>query len=179
MMAKNGKIFVDRSILDWRWYKDANTFRVFMHLLLNANYAPSDFENIRLERGDVLTTYGKLSEQLGLTVKQVRTALEHLKGTGETAGKTYAKYQVISILNYDLYQGRTAGTSAGKGQAEGKLTAGKGQQSNKNNKNNINNNIYIPPIIPPKGVKQTRRNRTPKADDGRLTFNMDDIFERV
>ena len=116
-MAKNGKIFVDRSILDWRWYKDSNTFRVFMHLLLNANYAPSDFENIRLERGDVLTTYGKLSEQLGLSVQEVRTAMNHLKSTGELTGRQYAKYQVISILNYDLYQGTSTGKSTGNQQA--------------------------------------------------------------
>ena len=178
-MAKNGKIFVDRSILDWRWYKDANTFRVFMHLLLNANYAPSDFENIRLERGDVLTTYGKLSEQLGLTVQEVRTAMNHLKSTGELTGRQYAKYQVISILNYDLYQGTSTGKSTGNQQGINRESTGNQQHSKKNNNNINNNNIYIPPIIPPKGVKQTRRSRTPMADDGRLTFNLEDVFERV
>ena len=148
-MAKNGRIAVDRSILNWRWYKNANTFRVFMHLLLTANYAPADYENIRLERGDVIVTYSGLGEVLGLSVKEVRTALDHLKETGETAVKKYPKYQVVSIVNYDSYQWVSAVKSAGKGQSKGSQTAVKGQLSNKKNNNNINNNIYISPYNPP------------------------------
>lgn len=148
-MAKNGRIAVDRSILNWRWYKNANTFRVFMHLLLTANYAPADYENIRLERGDVIVTYSGLGEVLGLSVKEVRTALDHLKETGETAVKKYPKYQVVSIVNYDSYQWVSAGKTAVKGQSNGSQTAGKGQLSNKKNNNNINNNIYISPYNPP------------------------------
>ena len=150
-MAKNGRIAVDRSILNWRWYKNANTFRVFMHLLLTANYAPADYENIRLERGDVIVTYPGLGEVLGLSVREVRTAIEHLKSTGELTGKQYSKYQVISIVNYDSYQGSLTGKTAGKRQAIDNQSTGNRQLSNKKNNNNINNNIYIPPIVPLNG----------------------------
>lgn len=155
-MAKNGRIAVDRSILNWRWYKNANTFRVFMHLLLTANYAPADYENIRLERGDVIVTYSGLGEVLGLSVKEVRTALDHLKETGETAVKKYPKYQVVSIVNYDSYQWVSVGKTAVKRQSKGSQTAVKGQLSNKKNNNNINNNIYIPPIVPLNGDGDTQ-----------------------
>lgn len=152
-MAKNGRIAVDRSILNWRWYKNANTFRVFMHLLLTANYAPADYENIRLERGDVIVTYSGLGEALGLSVQEVRTAIEHLKLTGELTSKKYAKYQVISIVNYDSYQGSLTGKSTGKStgnqHSSNKQSTGNQQLSNKKNNNNINNNIYISPYNPP------------------------------
>ena len=173
-MAKNGRIAVDRSILNWRWYKNANTFRVFMHLLLTANYAPADYENIRLERGDVIVTYSGLGEQLGLSVKEVRTALEHLKETGETAVKKYPKYQVVSIVNYDSYQWVSAGKSAGKGQAKGSQTAVKGQLSNKKNNNNINNNIYIPPIVPLNGDGDTPKLARPYGAYGNVLITEDE-----
>ena len=39
----NGYIKLHRSIMDWRWYDDPNTFRMFVHLLLKANHAAKDW----------------------------------------------------------------------------------------------------------------------------------------
>lgn len=33
-----GWISLYRKILNWEWYSDANTFRLFIHLLLQANH---------------------------------------------------------------------------------------------------------------------------------------------
>ena len=51
-MAKTTYIKLDRNILNWRWYKDANTFRLFIHLLLKANIRDHDFEHVTIRRGD-------------------------------------------------------------------------------------------------------------------------------
>ncbi len=32
----DGFIILDRSVIDWRWFKNANVFRVFVYLLLKA-----------------------------------------------------------------------------------------------------------------------------------------------
>ena len=37
-------IKIDRNIMDWRWYQDPNTFRLFVHLILRANIRDHDFE---------------------------------------------------------------------------------------------------------------------------------------
>ena len=42
----NTFIKLSRKIQSWRWYQDANTMRVFIHILLNANVYDHDFENI-------------------------------------------------------------------------------------------------------------------------------------
>jgi hypothetical protein len=34
----SGWIKIHRSILEWEWYEDTNTFRLFMHLILKANH---------------------------------------------------------------------------------------------------------------------------------------------
>lgn len=149
MAEKSTFVKLDRNIVKWRWYKNPNTFRVFIHLIINANITDHDFENITVKRGEIATSYESIAKALDLSVKQVRTAIEHLKTTGEVAGKTYPKFQVISILSYDVYQGdgQSKGSQeAVKGQAEGSQEAVKGQQlkNDKNVKNDKNekNNIY-------------------------------------
>ena len=104
MAHKSTFIKLDRKILSWRWYKNANTFRVFLHLLLEANIIDIEFENIVVKRGEKVSSYEKIALDLGLTVQQTRTAILHLKSTGELTTKKYPKFQVFSIVNYDLYQ---------------------------------------------------------------------------
>lgn len=103
-------IKLDRNILRWRWYKNPNTFRLFIHLLLNANVVDRDFENITVRRGQLLTSRRSLSTHLGISEQSVRTSLEHLKSTNEITVKGLSKYSIVTVNNYDKYQ-RTADKS--------------------------------------------------------------------
>ena len=104
MQEKSTFIKLNRSILNWRWYKNANTMRVFIHLLLKANIKDHDFENTTVKRGQLITSRKHLSVELQLSEQAIRTALEHLKSTKEITIKTTSKYTIISIINYNLYQ---------------------------------------------------------------------------
>ena len=99
-MTNNGFIKINRNILDWRWYGDDNTFRVFFHLLLKANYQDGEFEIHTIKRGQLVTGLKTLSKELSLSIQQVRTALKHLKLTNEISIKTTTKYSIIPINNY-------------------------------------------------------------------------------
>ena len=116
-------IKLDRNISKWRWYQDANTTRLFIHLLLNANIEPRDFQKVTIQRGELATSYAHLAQDLGLSVKNVRTALEHLKATGEVASTKYSKFQVISIVNYCKYQDKPTSKAADNRQADGNQAA--------------------------------------------------------
>ena len=107
MADKSTFIKLDRNITKWRWYKNANTFRVFIHLLIEANVVPYEFENITIKRGELATSYDKIANTLNLTNQQVRTAIQHLKSTGEITVKRYPKFQVISIVGYNYYQDKS------------------------------------------------------------------------
>ena len=136
MAAKSTFIKIDRNITKWRWYKNANTFRVFIHLLITANIAPHEFENVTIERGQLATSHETIANTLNLTVQQVRTALGHLKSTGEITSKTYRRFQVISIVNYSLYQDSLTGKSTAYQQADNRLITSYPQQL-KNKKENV------------------------------------------
>lgn len=104
MAEKTTWIKVDRNILEWGWYKDANTFRVFMHLLLTANIKPHKFLGVGVNRGEIATSYKSLAESLDISIRSVRTAISHLETTGEVTVKRHSRFSVISIPNYDSYQ---------------------------------------------------------------------------
>lgn len=122
----DGWIKLNRRILDWDWYRDGATMRVFIHLLLNATSKPTTFKGITLRPGEYCTTYKDIADCLNLSYKQVRTAIGHLKGTGEVTIKgrpegTHSA-QIYFICNYTKYQekserGQTKGQA--KGQAKG------------------------------------------------------------
>lgn len=99
-----GYIKLERKILDWRWSRDPNTFSVFVHLLMMANYKDGDFEGMTVRRGSLVTSYESLGKSCGLKYSQSRTALTHLKLTGEITITRRPRCLVITIVNYDQYQ---------------------------------------------------------------------------
>lgn len=97
-------IKLDRSILEWCWYTDINTCRLFIHMLLRANWKDGYFRQTVVPRGSFVSSVGKLAESTGLSEREVRTAISHLKSTGEVTSRSTNKYTVFSIKNYDKYQ---------------------------------------------------------------------------
>lgn len=97
-------IKISRSLLDWCWYHDVNTCRLFIHMLLRVNWKKGYFGEEVIERGSFVSSISKLSAETGLSEREVRTALEHLKKTGEVTCKRHTKYSVYTVVNYCKYQ---------------------------------------------------------------------------
>ena len=88
----------------WGWYKDANTCRLFLHVILKANYKDGEYQGVTIPRGAFVSSYPELAQEIGLSVKNIRTALEHLKKTGEVAVNRHPKFSVFTVQNYSMYQ---------------------------------------------------------------------------
>lgn len=97
-------IKLSRGLLDWEWYSDINTTRAFIHMLLKANWKDGNFKGMAVPRGSFVSSIGKLASETGLTEREIRTAISHLKMTGEVTSKTTNKFTVFSVVKYDLYQ---------------------------------------------------------------------------
>ena len=91
-------------ILNWEWYHDTNTFRLFIHLLLKANYKDVPFQGQVIKRGQYVTSLTSLAAGTALSIRQVRVSLNKLQMTGEVTSKAYPKYRVITVVKYDDYQ---------------------------------------------------------------------------
>ena len=103
-MLSEGWIKIDRNLLKWRWFSDTPTLVVWIYLLLQANYEERDFKTITIHRGELVRSQAQIAADTGLSLKNVRTALEHLEATGEVARRRHGQIVVISIPNYDRYQ---------------------------------------------------------------------------
>ena len=99
-----GWIKVHRSILNWEWYDDSNTVRVFLHLLLNAAHKPTRFRGETLKPGQLVTSRAKIAKATRLSDRAVRTALTRLKTTNEVTSQTTNRNTIITIINWHRYQ---------------------------------------------------------------------------
>ena len=137
MAEKSTYIKLDRNMRFWRWFKNPKTVLVWVWLIMSANIEDHDFERETIHRGEVATSRKTISAATGLTEREVRTALSHLKSTGEVSVRIRPKYQVITILRYSDYQDVPSGKTSGRGPAGVRQESGKRPQS-KNGKNGKN-----------------------------------------
>lgn len=121
-MLENGFVKLHRSLLKWEWYDDANTMRLFVHLLLTVGIEDSCWHGEEIKRGSRIISFSVLSKELKLSVRSVRTALEHLKSTGEVTVKTTSKYSVVTVSNYNSYQEVTRKTTNNRQSADKQAT---------------------------------------------------------
>ena len=129
----SGWISLHRKLIDWEWYTDANTMRLFVHLLLKSNHKPAKWRGIDIDRGQHLTSIDILSRDLGLSFQQIRTAIKKLKSTGEITSKTTSKNSIITVAYYDLYQDSNK-------QPNNEITREQQQDNNQVTTNNNDNN---------------------------------------
>jgi len=100
----NGFVVLHRSLLNWGWHSDPATGWLFINLILLASHAPTEWKGIRLDRGQLITGRKSLADQTGLSEQSIRTALNHLKSTGEITIKATNKYSLITLVNYRKFQ---------------------------------------------------------------------------
>ncbi len=133
----SGWIKLHRKILEWEWYSEPTTFRVFLHLMLKANHKDRRFKGIELIKGSVVTSRDILAMETSLSVRQVRTALDKLKTTNEVTIKTSSQGTIIQLVNYDKYQLETNETTNERPTSDQQTTTNKNEKNEKNNKDSF------------------------------------------
>lgn len=101
---EDGWVKIFRRFLDWEWYSDGNMVRLFLHLLLRANYEDKRWRGMVVSRGQLITSLESLSNETHLSVRNIRTCLQRLLETGEIDKQTTSKFTIITICKYDSYQ---------------------------------------------------------------------------
>ena len=128
-----GWIKIHRKILDWEYYGDPNTFRIFFHCLVSANYEDKKWQGINVNRGSFVTTTSDLSKTLSMTPMQVRTSLKKNVQANTISIESTNKYTIIHVLNFESYQTSENGEQQTK-------TPKLNKQNNKQNKS-VNGSI--------------------------------------
>ena len=129
-----GWIKLHRSITDWEWFADAETLKLFLYLLLTANYEDRKWKDITIQRGQLVASLSGLASSLNMSVKKIRVRLNRLADSGTIITEWTNKYSVITICNYDSYQDGDDTEGQAKGQAKGRQDEPKwaGERAGKN-----------------------------------------------
>ena len=98
-----GRVKFHRKITEREWYSDANTFRVFFHLITIANHKDWKRQGIDVKRWQTITGRIELAKKLNLSEMQIRTALDKLERTWEISKKTTNRFTLITVLKYCDY----------------------------------------------------------------------------
>ena len=147
MQGENGYVRDYRSTVDWEWFTDPKTAHLWEYIRLRVNYEPSRFRGIEIRRGEMLESIPTIAKNTGLTEKSVRTALNHLKSTGEVACKRTRYGLLIYAIKYAFFQsqepekGTQTGTQpayevAESGQGSGNEVATYKEKKKERNKRN-------------------------------------------
>ena len=144
---KENRSFVKlfRNILDWGWYGDTNTFRVFMHILLKANYQETEYKGHKIPAGACVFGRKAWAEELGLSERQVRTAISHLESTNEIAIETTNRFSVITLVKWELWQideGRATNRTTNKKSDKRPTSDQQATTSKEYKNNNISSSLH-------------------------------------
>jgi len=98
-----GHIRVSRIIQELPFYTDSNTFRLFFHCLINANYKAKKWNKTEIQRGQFIGSQSGLKDDLGLSLQQIRTALKKLADFGEITILSTDRFSTYTVVNYEVY----------------------------------------------------------------------------
>ena len=154
-----GWIKIYRSLIGWEWYSDPNTLCLWIHILLSVNYEPKQWRGIVIQPGQMVTSIGNLAEESGLSIQQTRTALDHLKSTGEITSKSTNRYTLITVVKWADFQANeregnkqitsnsTDNQQTNNKQPNNQSTTTKEYKEDKKERNKEKRNIFVAPSL--------------------------------
>ncbi len=104
----SGFVKLSRDIMYWEWYQSSNVSRLFIHLVLKANFKDNKWQGQLIKRGQLVTSINHIAVELRLSVQAVRTAFDKLDKSGCVKLKTTNRFTLVTVVNYDFYQSKEA-----------------------------------------------------------------------
>ena len=143
-----GWIKLHRSLLDHFVAQDGDMFLLWVRMLLMANHKDNKFpvgnKIIEVKRGQLMTSRKTLSEKTGIQESKIERILKLLKSEHQIEQQSFSKFRLISITNYESYQGDEQQTNS-------KRTANEQQVNTNKNVKKVNNEKkkgFTPPALP-------------------------------
>ncbi len=100
----SGWIKLHRSLVDWEWYDDPNATRLLIHLLITVNYEDKKWHGILIKSGSRITSWEHLADEVGLSIRQTRTAVEKLEQSKEITRNVTNRFQLITLVKWEQLQ---------------------------------------------------------------------------
>ncbi|HLA04549.1 MAG TPA: hypothetical protein VJZ16_01070 [Syntrophales bacterium] len=104
-----GYVRLWRKSLDAGWIRNHKLWAFWTYCLMKASHKEFDaivgLQIVHLMPGQFIFGRKKAAEETGLTEREIRTILDFLRKAGNLTIKTTNKFSIISIINWNTYQG--------------------------------------------------------------------------
>lgn len=100
----SGFVVIDRKILDWKWYQSDAALRLWITLIIKANWKDGYFCGEQIPRGSLATSLPRLADLTGLHPTTIRRWLRTFEAEGMIEQKVTNRFRVIKVLNYSTFQ---------------------------------------------------------------------------
>ena len=78
----NTWIKLHRNIVDWEWFDDKNCLKLLIYLNVKVNIVDKQWKGVTVKRGSLVTGKYSITEDLGISIQQYRTAVKKLIQSG-------------------------------------------------------------------------------------------------
>jgi hypothetical protein len=104
-----GYVKLWRKSVDAGWIKNHKLWAFWTYCLMKASHKPFKAivgnQEVFLAAGQFVTGLRVISKETGLTIRETRTVLAFLVNAGNLTIKTTNKFSIITIVNWNTYQG--------------------------------------------------------------------------
>jgi len=105
-----GYVHFWRKSLDSGWLRNHQLWVFWSYCLLKATHREYDaivgLQRVHLNPGQFIFGRRQAAIETGLSERQIRTLLDFLRKAGNLTIQTTNRFSIISIINWDIYQGR-------------------------------------------------------------------------
>lgn len=170
-----GWIKLHRKFLEWEWYGCPKVTALFIHCILKANHKEKNWRGNTIPRGTFITSYNSLSEETGLSTRELRTAFGKLESTGEIDKRSTSVNSWVTVINYDDYQSSDKQETKERQARDKEATTTKNDNNEKNDKKNIPFDDFWDAYAKKKGSKKKCRKKWNNLSDDEREFIMEHI----
>lgn len=100
MRNTTGFIKLNRSFTEWEWYDDIPVKVLFLHLLLKVNHTETKYKGELVRAGECITGLKELSNETGLSLQEVRTALKKLEKSQDINTRSNTRGTRVEVRSY-------------------------------------------------------------------------------
>lgn len=146
MREVGGYVKLHRSFLDWEWYDDDDCVKLFLHLLMIANWQETKWHGQSLPAGSKIISQVELAARFGWSRQKMGRTLDKLKSTGEVICKAGTKWTLVALVNWAKYQSddQQSGHEPGTKRAPSGHETGTKRAQNKKGRREEGKNVNTP-----------------------------------
>ena len=103
-MENGNYIKLNRQLLEWRYWYSETAVKLWILILMKANWKDGWFMGDRIQRGSLATSMSNLAIEAGCSEPTVRRWLAKFEEDGQITWKATNRYTQINVINYGFYQ---------------------------------------------------------------------------